>query len=191
MHDFFVSRRPLRGGGLLTSLLVVVAGCHSAPPSPTGAALNLASPAFANGVVPFQYSSCSGASNISPALSWKLAPAGTRSLVLIMYDKDSPLGANFVHWTVYDLPPTTTGLPEAVTSRGELPDGFRQGRNGRGDVGYTGPCPPGRTPHHYVFDLYALDTSLNLPPAAEESQLIQAMRGHVVAGGEFTAVFVR
>ena len=112
-------------------------------------------------------------------------------MALIVYDRDSPLGMNFVHWLIYNLPPKEHTLPEGVLKQGELSNGSLQGRNGNGDVGYAGPCPPGRGAHHYVFNLYALDTTLNLPPASSEPQLVKALTGHVIAGGQLIAAFQR
>ena len=181
----------VRNWSVLTLLIAGLVGCHAAPPRPIGPAMNLFSASFADGSIPSRFSSCSGQSNIAPALTWSPAPIGTKSLAVIVYDRDSPFGANFVHWVLYDLPPTTSSLAEGTPKRANLPDGSRQGRNGFGDIGYGGPCPPGQAAHHYVFDLYALDTTVELPSASTESQLVKVLRGHVIAGGEFIGVFQR
>ena len=110
-------------------------------------------------------------------------------MALIVYDRDSPLRSNFVHWLLYNVPPKENTLPEGLPKESQLSDGLRQGRNGHGDVGYAGPCPPGQGAHHYVFNLYVLDTTPNLPPASSETELVKALTGHVIAGGQLIAVF--
>jgi hypothetical protein len=78
-----------------------------------------------------------------------------------------------------------------VPTQGQLADGSRQGRNDFGEIGYGGPCPPGHSPHHYVFTLYALDAKLNLPVGATRAQVESAMRGHTLAGGELIGLYQR
>ncbi len=180
-----------RSLGLLSAVAAGTVGCRSAAPLPAGPSLRLSSSSFLQGSIPARFSSCGGQSNNSPSLSWGAPPARAKSLALIVYDRDSPLGTNFVHWLLYNLPPKENTLPEGVPKQGELPDGSRQGRNGHGDVGYAGPCPPGQAAHHYVFNLYVLDSTLNLPPASSETQLVKALRGHVIAGGQLIAAFQR
>ena len=120
---------------------------------------------------------CNGA-NKSPALNWSAPPAATRSLALILYDEDIP-GSGFVHWVLFDLPPTALSLAETVPASAQLPDGSRQGRNDFGDLGYGGPCPLGHSQHHYIFVLFALDKKLNLPAGASRADVDTSMRGHV------------
>lgn len=107
---------------------------------------------------------CQGG-NVSPALEWSGVPDGTQSLSLQVHDPDAPTGAGFWHWTVYNLPPTATGLPEgAGNALDRLPAPAFGGNTDFMDTGaigpngnYGGPCPPaGDAPHHYVFTLYAL-----------------------------------
>ena len=161
--------------------------------------LQISSSGFApGGDIPVQYS-CFG-QNLSPALAWTGVPEGAESLALLMDDPDSqPPG--FVHWVVYDIPPTATGLPEGVPATGTLADGTLQGSNdfaqfGGGvfpggaainQIGYDGPCPGGQ--HRYVFKLYVLDTVLNLPPEATMTQVVQAMSGHVLDRAELVGLF--
>ena len=156
--------------------------------------LVLTGPGFAGGMLP-QESSCDG-HQLSPALSWKSPPAGTGSYALIVTDRDSMLGLGavfgyFVHWLVYDIPAGRRGLPANLAKQAQLPDGSRQGRNGFDAIGYGGPCPPGHSPHRYVFVLYALDSKLHVADGAGEQQLLQAMRGHVLARGELIGRFAR
>src|SRR5256885_14226934 len=98
---------------------------------------------------------------ISPPLSWRGVPAGTRSQVLIVEDPDAPTPEPFVHWLMYNIPPETRSLPEGIPPKPRLDDprGAVQGVNSRGSIGYFGPAPPrGDPPHHYHFQIFALDT---------------------------------
>jgi Raf kinase inhibitor-like YbhB/YbcL family protein len=131
---------------------------------------------------------CDGA-NTSPALRWNAPPAGTKSLALILNDRSAPPIGSFVHWVLYDLPPEAISLPASLPTSDQLPDGARQGRNDFDKIGYGGPCPPGHSEHHYVFMLFALDAKLNLPAGATRAQVDDAMKGHVLSRGVFTAVF--
>ena len=131
--------------------------------------------------VPVEFT-CDGA-NISPPLAWTAPPEATQSLALIVEDPDAP-HAPWVHWLVYDLPPTERELPEAIAPGSPLPGGARQGKNDFGQTGYGGPCPPAGHAHRYFFKIFALDSRLDLPKGASRSQLDRAMRGHVLASGE-------
>jgi Raf kinase inhibitor-like YbhB/YbcL family protein len=132
---------------------------------------------------------CTGA-NLSPPLSWSGAPAATKSFALIVADPDAPSGV-FYHWVAYDLPASSTGLAAAVAPDPELPDGARQGVNSFGAVGYKGPCPPHGKPHHYHFQLYALDTKVDLRPGADAKELESAMKGHTLGSAELVGIFQR
>ncbi len=169
------------------------------PPPIPEPALTLTSSAFAHGGdIPTQYT-CFG-QNVSPALEWSGVPAGTQSLALVVDDPDS-VPPGFVHWVIFNIPPTATGLPEDVPGGPTLPDGSRQGSNdfapfGPGTfpggaaikrVGYDGPCPPGR--HRYAFTLYALDTLLDVPAEATRAQVVEAMQGHILAQAELIGLF--
>jgi Raf kinase inhibitor-like YbhB/YbcL family protein len=151
--------------------------------------LELRSASFSGDTIPKTHSSCEGQNDISPELSWKSPPERTESFALIVTDKDSPFGFNFVHWVLYDVPPDKRELPEGIAKQQQLADGSRQGQNGLDKIGYVGPCPPGHSPHRYVFDLYALDTKLNLPPGASKKQVLKATKGHVLATGELVGRF--
>jgi Raf kinase inhibitor-like YbhB/YbcL family protein len=153
-------------------------------------ALVITSSAFQPGGEIPSLHTCEGR-DLSPALAWSGAPQGTRSLALVVDDPDAPDPAapqrTWVHWVLYDLPPTSTGLPEAVAPAA-LPAGTRQGHNDWKRTGYGGPCPPiGR--HRYFFKLYALDTVLpDLGPAGK-AELEKAMEGHVLARAELVGTY--
>jgi hypothetical protein len=150
--------------------------------------LSLTSSAFAAGEsIPTKYT-CDG-DNISPPLEWGQPPSGTQSLALILDDPDAPSGI-FVHWVIYDLPPTLRGLPEGVSTDGHPAQGGTNGKNGAGSLGYTGPCPPSGT-HRYVFRLFALDTKLNADPGLTSNELQQAATEHTVANAQFEGTYSR
>ncbi len=142
---------------------------------------SISSPRFEpKGEIPSLYT-CDG-KDISPPLQWGNPPPGAQSLALIMDDPDAPDPAapkmTWVHWLLYNLPPDSTGLPEAV-SEAALPDGVLPGINSWRRTGYGGPCPPiGR--HRYFFKLYALDTVLPDLGQPDKDALLAAMKGHVL-----------
>ena len=154
--------------------------------------LTLTSPAFThNGSMPARLT-CDGRDQ-SPELHWSGLPAETKSLALIVDDPDAPDPAaprmTWVHWVLYNIPPTATGLAEAVAPD-DLPAGTRQGLNDWGRTGYGGPCPPiGR--HRYFHKLYALDTVLPDLGKSAKAALEQAMRGHVLASTELVGTYQR
>jgi len=152
--------------------------------------LVLTSSAFTHqGSIPQQYT-CQGR-DVSPPLSWSGAPDGTKGFVLIVDDPDAPDPAapkrTWVHWVLYDIPSTVSGLPEAVTSA-KLPPGTREGTNDWNRTGYGGPCPPvGR--HRYFHKLYALDVELPDLGAAPKGEVEKAMEGHVLAKAELIGTY--
>ena len=150
--------------------------------------LPVSSPAFQEGQeIPTKYT-CKG-QDVSPLLTWSQPPEGTRSLALIFNDLDVPGG--FTHWTIFNIPPDTRQLPEAVPTQARLPSGALQGRNDFGRIGYGGPCPPPGRPHRYRLTLYALDQPLGLDENVSRKQLLDAMPGHIIAQGQLTTTFHR
>jgi hypothetical protein len=151
-------------------------------------ALQVKSSAFSEGdSIPAQYT-CDG-KDVSPPLSWSGIPAGTKSLALVCDDPDAPSGV-WVHWVAYNIPGSTSGLPEAVPTRDEIAGGGLQGKNDFRKTGYGGPCPPGGT-HRYVFTVYALDSDVTLAAGATKGELVAAMQGHVLAEGKLTGKYSR
>ena len=151
------------------------------------AQVTVKSAAFAHqGEIPQQYT-CEGPDR-APPLEWSTPPAGTESWALIVDDPDAPdpkaPKMTYVHWVLYDIPASTTSLPEG----GAVPVGARQGRNDWKRTGYGGPCPPiGR--HRYFFKVYALDALLGNLSEPTKAQLEQAMEGHVLARGELMGTY--
>jgi Raf kinase inhibitor-like YbhB/YbcL family protein len=144
--------------------------------------MTITSPVFEHeGAIPARYT-CEG-QDVSPPLAFDGVPASAKSLVLIVDDPDAPDPAaprmTWVHWVLYNLPPASTGLAEAVRPDA-LPKGTRQGKNDWGRTGYGGPCPPiGR--HRYFHKLYALDIVLSDLKQPAKPAVEQAMQGHIVA----------
>jgi Raf kinase inhibitor-like YbhB/YbcL family protein len=153
-----------------------------------GKIMIIASPAFTEGsMLPAKYT-CDG-QDISPPLEWKNVPAGTKSLALIHDDPDAPMGT-WVHWVAYNIPPNITKLDENVKPEKVFKNGMRQGNNDWPKIGYGGPCPPSGT-HRYYFKLYALDTMLDLRPGATKTQVLQAMKGHILAEAQLIGKYQR
>ncbi len=152
----------------------------------------ITSPAFEPGQpIPRQFT-CEGA-DISPALDWSGVPGGTKSYALVCDDPDAPVGT-WVHWVIYNLPGSLTGLPENVVKTETVAalGGARQGVNDFRRIGYGGPCPPpGHGTHHYHFRLYALDDQLALEPGATRADLEAAMEGHVLGETELIGTYER
>jgi Raf kinase inhibitor-like YbhB/YbcL family protein len=179
-------------GTLVSLSVLVVAGAASAfaqqPPSEDPMSLTVASSAFpAGGPIPSVHT-CEG-KDISPPLAWTDSPAGTESFALISDDPDAPMGT-WVHWVLYNLPPSTRQLPEAFPTKAQFPDGTRQGMTDFQRIGYGGPCPPSGT-HRYYFKLYALDAVLDLASGATKPQLEAAMQGHILAQAELMGTYKR
>lgn len=152
--------------------------------------LDVRSPVFMQGDrIPAKYA-CDG-EDVSPPVYWSPGPTATQSYTLIVDDPDAR-GGPFTHWLIYDIPFNVTKLDEYVTALERLDDGTMQGKNHFGRTGYGGPCPPPGNPHHYRFNVYALDTRLKLnPDTVNKDDLIKAMRGHVLAQGELTGIYGR
>ena len=115
---------------------------------------------------------CQGA-NLSPALQWEAAPAGTRSFAVTAYDPDAPTGSGWWHWVVYNLPANARSLPENASKTQALPTGTIEGRTDFGTTGYGGACPPaGDKPHRYIFTIHALKTPrIDLPTDASAAMV--------------------
>jgi Raf kinase inhibitor-like YbhB/YbcL family protein len=119
----------------------------------------------------------------SPPLRWLEPPSGTKSLALICDDPDAP-GGTWVHWVLFNLPAPARELEEGVPTTETLDNGAKQGKNDFGKIGYGGPAPPKGKPHRYFFKLYALDVVLELKAGATKAQLVDAMKGHILAEGQ-------
>lgn len=187
----------------LISSLTALALCAIASVAPSPAAaqgtFRLASPTLKrNGTIGMEHVfngfGCTG-KNVSPALSWSGAPAGTKSFAITVYDPDAPTGSGWWHWTVVNIPSTVTSLAAGAgsTAPAGLPKGAAQGRTDFGKPGWGGPCPPaGDKPHHYIFTVWALKTDkLDLNGEASGAMVGFNLHGASLAKATFTARFGR
>jgi Raf kinase inhibitor-like YbhB/YbcL family protein len=167
----------------------LVAGCGGGSKPPAApATLTLRSPAFADGgTIPVRFTCASR--GLSPPLRWSGVPRGARELVLLVEDPDAPGGA-FVHWVVYDIPPGVTHIPADADARHALPQGAVQGKNTKGQRGWSPVCPPPPSLHHYHFAVFALDDTPTLSQPTQDD-LMHAMHGHILAEGEIVGTFQR
>jgi Raf kinase inhibitor-like YbhB/YbcL family protein len=129
------------------------------------------------GIVPQKFA---GRGGVQPGFTFSNAPAGTVSYAIIFHDIDVSIGGNtgdVLHWVAWNIPAAAGGIPE-----GSLPAGAVNGANITGQNAYMGPgAPAGPRYHHYVFELYALNTTLDLPATASRDELLAAMGGKIVA----------
>ena len=186
-------------------VLVTLGACALATPLAVDAAnpvqaLTLSSTEFAAGSrIPETFVmnayGCKGG-NVSPALSWRGVPAGTKSFALTLYDPDekgSPSG--WWHWVVYNIPATVTALPRgAGAENGKLlPKGAEQGRSDLGTMAYHGPCPDvGQAPHHYTFTVYALNVEkLDVPPQSSGAMVSYTALGATLAKSTLVGMYGR
>lgn len=147
--------------------------------------MKITSSAFSHGEnIPSKFT-CEG-ENINPPLQFTDIPPNAQALVLIMDDPDVP---EFVrkekmwdHWVVFNIPPSTTHVPENSKAPGT------SGKNTSGHLAYEGPCPPDRQ-HRYFFKLYALDKKLTLDAGATKNQVEEAMKGHIIAKAELMGLY--
>ena len=135
---------------------------------------------------------CTGG-DISPALHWRGAPAGTKSFAVTVYDPDAPTGSGWWHWVVFNIPASVPGLVKGAgnPNSGLAPEGSIQSRTDYGIYGYGGPCPPkGDKPHRYIFTVYALKIDKlpldkNAPAAMVGFYLHANMLGKAVLKGYY------
>lgn len=144
--------------------------------------------------IPREYSA--DGRNVSPPLRWSNVPAGTKELAVVLQDPDAGNPPPFVHWVIYKIPPTATGLPENIPFEPGVPmpaeiAGAVQGVSGFRRPIYRGPAPPPGKVHHYHFIVYALDANLDLKPGLNRVELLDAIKGHVIGEGELVATYER
>jgi Raf kinase inhibitor-like YbhB/YbcL family protein len=146
--------------------------------------MDLTSPNFEEGGrIPREHT-CDG-DDAPPELLWTGVPSDVVELALTCEDPDAP-GGTFVHWVVWGIEPSSGRIPA------DDGPGIRHGRNGFGNSGYGGPCPPpGDGPHRYELTLYALDQSIELEPGSTIVQLRSAIDGHVRATATLMGTYER
>jgi len=193
---------------ILSAALLALAGTAIAqtPPAPAPAlravSMTLASADFPDGgIIPDKFTSkvYVGGKPIpnSPALNWSGTPAGTQSFVLIVHDLDVQFGKGLgdnLHWMAWNIPGTATALPGSLPIVAKLPDGTQQNKWGSAAnpyYGWGGPGAPAPIYHHYVFEIWALDTKLDVPETASRADVQKAMDGHVLDKGMLVGRFHR
>ncbi|HEU4617740.1 MAG TPA: YbhB/YbcL family Raf kinase inhibitor-like protein [Gammaproteobacteria bacterium] len=151
--------------------------------------LLISSPSFEDGGIVAPKYSCFG-DNVQPGFEFSSAPDGTASYAIVFHDIDVALDGkpeDGLHWVVWNIPAEAAGVPE-----GGLPDGSVTGRNVENRNAYLGPgAPAGARYHHYVFEVYALDSLLDLPETASRGVLLAAMEGHVIDKAAYVGRFKR
>jgi Raf kinase inhibitor-like YbhB/YbcL family protein len=195
--------RTLRSA-LIVFVVVIAAGGGDMSAQAAAAKLAVSSTAFKNGeAIPADYTA--DGRNVSPPLAWSGAPSGTREFALILDDPDAPTPQPFVHWVIYKIPGSASGLPEALpmggTVKGTGVAGALQGLTGfalyaRGggpppQPGYRGPAPPSGKPHHYTFKVYALNAPLDAKEGMTKDELLKAMEGTIIGQGEIVGLYER
>jgi Raf kinase inhibitor-like YbhB/YbcL family protein len=136
------------------------------------------------GMIPKKFTGDGG--DMNPELLIQNVPAEAQSLALILHDPDAPTPGGFTHWTAWNIDPRTTIIKEE-----SIPPESVEGENSAGKIGYFGPCPPPGAPHHYHFQLYALDTVLGLPEGAPVAALRKEIEKHVVMSAELIGLYGR
>ena len=193
---------------LMIGALVLAAGIGSAaaqaPAAPAGQpaarptagpGLTLSSPAFEDGgIIPNKYTQADP-KPVSPALKWTNVPANTVSFVLLFHDPDVALQRKLddvTHGLWFNIPATVTEFAEGLPATPTLPDGTVQAKNLRGQPGYMGPGAGAAGPyHHYTFELFALDTKLDLTPDASRADVMKAIDGHIIGKAVLVGRFHR
>lgn len=180
---------------ITTAALLALALGAVAIPAATAAGIrriHLTSPAFKTGQRMPRLYTADGA-DISPPLAWGRVPHATRSIMITMIDPDAPGPTPFVHWLIFNIPPTVHRLAAGVPRLGRLlrPRGAVQGRNSFGGIGYGGPAPPAGSAHHYHLRIYALDIRLAVRPASAAASVYRALPGHILARGSIVLRYGR
>ncbi|MEO8000001.1 MAG: YbhB/YbcL family Raf kinase inhibitor-like protein [Gemmatimonadaceae bacterium] len=151
-------------------------------PAKSSAKLTVTSPAFTpGGDIAFENTQYKG--NTFPGFSWSAGPSGTKTYAIIMQDGDGARnGEPFLHWTVFNIAPTTTKLEAGMSA---VPTGAQYGPNYKGtNQPYLGPRTPAGPKHRYHIQVFALDASLTLEPTVNYPSLVASMKDHVLASGE-------
>jgi Raf kinase inhibitor-like YbhB/YbcL family protein len=187
----------------ITSLMAApIAAQRAGGPAAAAPPLTMTVAGFADGSqIPVRFSQAADGvapgEGTSPAITWQNVPAGTQSFVLNMHDMDvarNKTTDDQAHWVVWNIPATATGLPEGVAKGSQRPDGSFQ-ISATGPM-YRGPGAPANGPmHHYMFELFALDTKLDVQPAADafesRANVMKAMQGHILGKAVYGGLFRR
>jgi Raf kinase inhibitor-like YbhB/YbcL family protein len=166
----------------------------AAPAAPGPVRMVLTSSSFADGMdIPAKYTA--GGTSTSPALSWSAFPPGTVSFLLHMHDMEGSRNhttEDQLHWLVWNIPGSVTSLPEGIPMGAQLPNGAYQ-MSASGAV-YRGPGAPADSPrHHYVFEIFALDTKVDVQPGTDpfetRAAVLKAIQGHITAKAVYMGLY--
>jgi len=172
----------------LVTTAIILSGCAEKAPEPQERTLGVES-VFNNGdAIPDRYT-CMG-EDLSPTLTLEGLSSDAVSVLIIVEDPDAP-GGTFIHWIIWDIPPTDE-IPEGIPHGERITSPFNafQGKNDFGKYGYNGPCPPPGKPHRYVFRVYVLDTMLG-EGHKKISDLMRSIKGHILQYGELEGIYGR
>ena len=181
---------------LLATFALQSLRAQNAPPAPAAKPMVMTIAAFADGTdVPVKYTQAGDST--SPAISWTNVPVGTVSFLLHVHDLDGARNKTTedpLHWLVWNLPANATGLPEGVPMGAQLQNGAYQ--TSGGGPAYRGPGAPAAAPkHHYTFELFALDTKLDVQPGTDpfetRSAILKAINGHILGKAVYMGLFHR
>jgi len=185
------------------TLLIATVGSAAPQQAPTAnrppTLFRLTSTAYTDGgTIPKPYTCLAtptypDSNSVSPPLQWSNPPKDTASFAIIFHDAEGASAKGTMdttHWILWNIPGTTTQLPESIPP-GSSPDGIQQGINVRKANGYEGPCAPPVVPHHYIFELYALDQKLDLMAGSTRADLLKAMEGHILGKAIYVGTFSR
>jgi hypothetical protein len=198
MHATAMTRRRARALALVAGGALAFAPTAGLPASLAAQDAHtfvVESPTMATGqAMPRDYSP--DGRNVSPPLSWRGLPEGTRQLAVICQDHGAGNPPPWVHWIIYNIPASATGLPEGIPFDSSEPmppglEGAAQGNNGWGLAMYRGPAPPAGNLNHYDFAVFALDAELGLPPGLTRAELLEAIEGHVIGRGNMVPIYRR
>jgi len=194
-----INMRTVILAGLLAGSTTVLAQAPAAPATaPRRPALKLTSPSFADGaMLPDKYSCIVKEAALRPHMVWTGGPAGIVTFAMILHDADAHPGrtaTDNIHWLLWNIPAEATEIPEgspsapiagAVTGHNSSPQppGFSK------EAAFAPPCAPVGNPHHYTFELLALDTKLDLPATATRDEFMKAIEGHVLASSGYHMIF--
>lgn len=179
--------KTIRFTGAVIAMTAMLAISHSHAQQFQLPQLYMETDAFEDGgIIPAQYTARGG--NTQPGFRFLNAPEDAVSYAIIFHDIEVAIGGNpedVLHWVVWNIPAAAGGIPQ-----GSVPEGAVQGRNIAGQNSYFGPgAPAGPRYHKYVFELYALSETLDLPETAGRTELLEAMRGRVVAKAAYVGRF--
>ena len=181
---------------VMVGAAIAVAQQGSVPPAAARPPqLKLTIPGFSDGSVVAPPYTCADGPGVSPPMQWTNVPKGTLSYAVILHGSDVHPDKGMydeTFWLLWNVPGTATQIPQSLPATNHLPDGSEQANGALKIAGYRAPCPPsGSGLHHYIYEIYALDQTLNLTPDATRADIMKAMDGHILGSSAYVGVFQR